>query len=448
MFGPREARAWFQADLDPNISNHVLPVNMVFMGAAARSEVVVFTLDPSQHLQTLRRDAVDATQPSGRFDQWDRDAGITQQSWPDGVTLQWPSPTMPCIGGACIDPSTVPVTHRLLLGEFFPSPFQPPQGPGLLPMGKGSVKAAAVYDHGACSREVSLQEQFDRQLTQLPALIHGADIPVHGLYTIRIASFLDHVTGDPLSLTGGYILAVRLFADVVDPAPTFDLNLAVEFRIRRLASGLIVAERTVLNAAPILFNVAAAFLEKEFNDRVATQQHQDLFPPNLDLDADGIPESHLLAGDTVCDPLAADPCTNVRIAASAIAASGAESLGLSAADRDQVALTAGERSNWSCRPVTDSYTVSGETVTVDRRRCMYFVPAKRVNAFPDSFESVFFDGTEPENPAFAIWAMLNNDGVIASIGDRRRALCNFLPVPLPGATQRSFASAFDTAVGF
>ncbi len=327
-------------------------------------------------------------------------------------------------------------------------------GPGLEPSHAGSVKAAYVYDHGFCSRQESLaalaKEQFGNVQEELADLLGASGSQIEWL---RLASYLEHDDRDPLDLHGGFFLNANVNLEA-GPA-TLGLKAVAKYRFSLEADGgLQIDPPDVLYASPLICDFdgdcfyPVVFVLNQIattaNESIGPQQHIDIFGQS------GFAQSD-------CDPrvdlASADGCANQMALASSLAYDGAAALGLTSdvADvgADAVKDTMNDPQNWSCREVTDP----SAGTTEGHNRCHFFLPGKRLNAYPDAVELVWFDGenaadweaTETGNPAFALYALasaplIQNLVAAGQFDDPRAMMCTYQPDPHNSQGHRAWVS--------
>ena len=126
-------------------------IYMLYTPSTPRTDVQLFARDPQEHFDTLHS-LVPCTFPEE--DECACSGPLHELQWQFETTL----PQLP-FGVVTSVPSSAPVDLDLMPSQFWGSAT--PSGPGAAPNGDGSVKAARLYDHGACSLNVSLVELLD-----------------------------------------------------------------------------------------------------------------------------------------------------------------------------------------------------------------------------------------------------------------------------------------------
>lgn len=437
---PGLAEAYGQSELPDSLVGEALPVRVKYRGAKARTEVDLFTLDPLHHSQLLDLAALDSLDAgSGTIFAWD-DLTRVGTNWPRSATLHWRPVTSP----------DEPIVADVGTSDFG---LTAPSGPGLAPTRRGSIKAAYVYDHGACSFEQPLDSLFQ---TRGPAGWNGfkGQVPAVAVQErwTRIASFLENQPGNPFGVEGGFRINVGWWA--LFDGPQLFVRAAAEYYVQLDDAGHVVVPNPAIQyidttglpkvVVDQFFNLELALddVAIETQQGIEAFQYVDLFGIQ---DQNGVSLGNLL-GDTGCDPAETDTaanCAKLISLAGSLTNDGWTALFAGADQAGGVGanVTITDPQSWSCRATGTQVDPQDPFHPKPVGRCFYFLPVRRLNLDPDAFEAVFFDGKEPTDPAYAFWVLLNNP--LLQAGQR---MCNYNPPSYPYAFRSWTAYAHEGPV--
>jgi len=466
-----------QDELDPLVSQTPLPEVVVSMvSESTTSEADVFAVDPTLHWLLLHTQAFAGLVTDKDGDAWNkltlRPSDSQDVTLPYAVVLPYPNSDFLFIPpGGPLPVADVHLDPTKFVGGA-PNAFA-----GLAATPKlGSVKGLRVFDHGFCSHPEELQPIYDKIQSSLwdgfvgYAQDNGAD--AERFYT-GIVTFLMRNDKDPTdALHGGFQLAGHLAAYPSWPAPDVDANAFMEAELV-LQKGHLRAE--YLTPPVVLPNVASnPWVSDEDVVNLVSGMFDEVNKTISD-EADAAQTIDVITDPTIekCDPLAVDPCEAAReqfgkdVWLASLLTQYQYGLSNNPDYADDLRKTVMNQDLWSCvmtapadpppppdcNPDVDPECIHDkpkkdpdpDAPPPDKAQyeCRFFVPAKRLNVYPDQVELVWFDSLEEsQNPAVGVFAAAHASGNKAA----EEQLCS--PRPDPTADefrQREYARDFQGA---
>jgi hypothetical protein len=290
--------------------------------------------------------------------------------------------------------------QTITLTDFFQN--HPPMAPASDPGGAGSIKAAFLYDHGACAYSLDTYDTLYDLAHQVEAwglaMMQQFDCcSTATRHYIREHAFIEHQPNAPKDARGGFLMAFSYTLDLHDPAPMLDFCYSQHWQfgltdgILSLSSGipwfsLHGPGEAIDKIDPEVQNALVNMVPEQFLAQALDQQSRDV--------TGGIP----------CVIGQADNCAIAADVLNTAIEKGGANLGLSDDDVAMLQTVAGEpaqggggptftgRHNWMCIPQDP-----------DRGVCEYVLRAKRLTVTPNTVNLVWFDGVEPKNSAYALY---------------------------------------------
>jgi hypothetical protein len=378
-------------------------VDAVFLTKNERVEVDLFSRDPSELTATF-----DGALKSMLTD---HDKWLTLTQMPGAIPKVLVLPR----GAATID-NKLPLTTKHFFGG------QTPQAPGNAPSGKGSIKAAIVYDHGQCSRNTSTKDLL-RQVSDgvwagfLEKFNKGTwGNPPQPICNGEAHAFRKHSRtlawlreDDQQALRGGFFLSLHYFIHIFSwLAADIDAFFLMKYRWK-LDKGVLAVSADI----DPWYNVEgydASSVKDQFTEALKNELPKRLGARSLDQQTVDVFKPGSLTGRVHCRPKDASPCRDATNWFALAIMGGAQRLrsegkvDLSNAEMTSLAIAANGadgngKANWRCVP-DDPDVVSDD---LDKNHCEFVARAKRLNVYPDRLELVWFDGKETSNPAYALW---------------------------------------------
>ncbi|MEJ7731094.1 MAG: hypothetical protein WKG00_18000 [Polyangiaceae bacterium] len=420
--------AWGEDDLSAALTETPLgSVDVRYLSDVNRTEAHVFAFDPKERLELLRSDSFNILKeidPS----LW-LDATEPVRALPYDVVLPYPTEGIFSGTFASLD------LERSYFFDSIPNPW----GPAAVPDGQGSVKAARVYDHGACSlqRPVSsiydvvnerLFETFGRQAEVEQDC--GIEVLRYGSHAV---TYLDHDPGDPVSARGGFMLDFHYYIDTHNIfAANIDIWFNSDFRFQLTGPGAALQDGTpvgagVLDVAPrINYFHVDGYGAQGIADRLQTGLAETL-PDTLRAVSLDEQSRNPFEGSSSCDPADDTPCVGAAGILGVGVAAGATALGLLPDESVALQLLVandGGNAHWRCVRTTPGADACDSNPPPAEHECRFVTRAKRLNVYPDAVELVWFDGKELDNPAYALWVAAHNP---ATDENARNELCAWHP---------------------
>jgi hypothetical protein len=431
-------------------------------------EVVLFARDPVE-MSRMHRGLVhdnDHANPSAVPARW-RDEWRAERI-PDARTMWYP----PQKGWDTVwdngDPNRPPqpVLARLGRHDFWGG--NTPEGPGALPDGEGSIKAAKVYDHGLCGMEMpfvtgdpnnlGLLEQIAKLVPEFIAKDLMQRSSTHKLERrwLHVAPYLDFTTHKEDAQLGGFFLNMNLqFQVIFDGGPNLTLHGAHAFQL---------FEGRLTVAGDNLYMASSGTGSEEAKDSLMRGLYRVMDRPLRPSDrprtmaeaifqeADKLQVYRADVGSYPCTERApadetvelitpGSPCytfvTQLQDDVQNAIASLSSALGLTGEESTQLVhetllgttVVGGSTvyKNIRCAAPPHAPDVRAEGV------CEYRLPAKRLLVLPDAVKLVFLDEKkEVSNPVYPIWLHALDLAATAPQGYAR--LCGSFRDQIPGTT--------------
>ncbi len=411
-------------------------VSLVSDGDAVEAEV--FTEDPSIQASRMRKVAQNALSGNDPYgDGWLEATRTSLDSCkvnlPSSVVVPYPNQDV-----LLQQPGQPPLDAQVFLdpSKFVGGSPHALDGTAAIPQGQGSVKGLRVHDHGFCSATRRLAPMYEDAQAQLwkgakeQAAGIGADAEQY--YTAAV-TILDRDVGQPSTeLRDGFQLGGRLH--IWTPDMLLDMD----------ASAFMEAELFVKEG-----HLRARYMGKPMvSDGNAEPQVVGMFDQILNRVgeiADEAQTMDLLGGDDLtklavpCVPDDPDPCAKAALALGEVVGLGVKSVELSygvTLDSERLSKSVQDPDLWSCVATEGADgKPSGES------ECRLFVPAKRINMYPDELELVWFDDLdEQDNAALAVWVAGNASGDPAALAQLCEPRRDYRTVDF---TQRMYATAYS-----
>jgi hypothetical protein len=401
-------------------------------------EVVLFARDPVE-MSRMHRGLVhdnDHANPSAVPARW-RDEWRAERI-PDARTMWYP----PQKGWDTVwdngDPNRPPqpVLARLGRHDFWGG--NTPEGPGALPDGEGSIKAAKVYDHGLCGMEMpfvtgdpnnlGLLEQIAKLVPEFIAKDLMQRSSTHKLERrwLHVAPYLDFTTHKEDAQLGGFFLNMNLqFQVIFDGGPNLTLHGAHAFQL---------FEGRLTVAGDNLYMASSGTGSEEAKDSLMRGLYRVMDRPLRPSDRPRTMAEAIFQEADKLQVYRADvgsyPCTERAPADETVEASSNGECSSLVQELDghlaqatnnlsqALGLTAEERAQLRDENMLGTRIVGGTTVYKNIRCaapphapdiraagvCEYVLPAKRLLVLPNAVKLVFIDDKkEISNPAYPIW---------------------------------------------
>ncbi|MBK7585050.1 MAG: hypothetical protein IPI67_33275 [Myxococcales bacterium] len=325
------------------------------------------------------------------------------------------------------------------LGVPHPSPFSqtPPAASDLASFnldpywfdGAGeALRGARVMDHGFCSADIAyggnsrrdgaadgglLWEIGNRLFDELSLGSALWDFISSGWNSATYVHGYMHVpayvAGGPLGVfdqRGGFFVDLSFDLD-----PSFGADIAIKTRYRyaftldsnsqlKIAKG--VKENTLADCQGIC-SVPTPDVEDHIDESFGTDVPDELNAILRSCQRVPIPQS---SGVDYFDCESVSDCAVAKFAVTALASQGGQVLGLSSAERVDVANTLNSDANWVCaKPPNDACPTSISGIAADQKICQVALKTKRLNFYPDAVELVWFDaGDRPTaSPTYGVY---------------------------------------------
>lgn len=295
-----------------------------------------------------------------------------------------------------------------------------------LPSGAGSVKGMRIYDHGACSAGALLDPIYDElqeaAWCKLKTLATDEGIDVLRWYTHAITQLDRRKGGFFTEVEDGFLMNAHFLAIIPDPMSDVDIHAKME-SVFGLKDGHLIVQAKGADVVDTECTGAGGIfcVEDSVKDEVtkAIGQLRDGIEKRAD-------ETQSVAiGDCVVE--AADPCAKARQTLALLVEDGAltlsnkgiEKFDDAAGEIEAMTKAVKDPSLWTCDkgddvldkvlhpdpcdPITEE-----DWLRVAHPTCRFFVPASRLNVYPDELELVWFDGKEVQNPAYALWVAMQS----------------------------------------
>jgi hypothetical protein len=432
-------------------------------------EVVLFARDPVEMIR-LHRGLVhdnDHANPSAVPARW-RDEWRAERI-PDARTMWYP----PQKGWDTVwdngDPNRPPqpVLARLGRHDFWGG--NTPEGPGALPDGEGSIKAAKVYDHGLCGREMP----YVTGNPNAPGLLEAVAKLVpefiarsffNGGYScaaverrwLHAAPFLDFTTPKEDAQLGGFFLNMNLqFQVVFNGGPNLVLHGAHGFQLfdgrLTVASTSLYMEGSGTGSDGAKLDLlrglyrgldrplrpsedATTMAGAVFKEADKQQAYRGDFGTTACMERAPGDESVEIAPGGECESFVQILDGNLTQAINNLGAA----LGLTAEERVQLRndTMLGSRVDGGRTVYKNIRCAAGPRSDTSQRAegvCEYRLPAKRILGLPDAVKLVFVDDRkEIANPAYPIW--LHALDLSATAPQAYEKLCGSFREQTPGSS--------------
>jgi hypothetical protein len=415
--GEGVCRSFGQDELQPALVSLTSPkVKAFYESESFYTEAHLFALDPDAHAQWVRSlPAVEMASDPYASQWWDgtRTPIYSQQvTLPYAVVLPYPNASVAFSGPA-----------ELTLG---PSKFA---GSGVLvgkaaqPGGDGSVQALRMYDHGNCSVEQPLGSILNPINDGFWSNFSKAAYDnILGLETMRYYSNLTP------TLEHAYVTEPRdgFFLDLHYQVPALSSDIFASVQYHFVTQDGHVRLRTAPGTKQVTVTNDILNLEADVSDGLETVVSS--FAEAIDAQQTQMVLPEFMSR---CEPAMVDPCADVAEVLAEAVAQGAIAMNTShpgsfTPEEILEMRNAVRRRNdhgvltqWSCHapePVLEDTAASPV--------CKFFVPAKRLNVYPDSLELVWFDDKETSNPAYALYVATHSPLAGSGATDK---LCAFKP---------------------
>lgn len=466
-----DSHARNESEMQPLVSQTPLPEIVVsYVSDGMTTEADVFALDPTILSMMLRNQAFTGVVYDPYGGDWEkmtrRPSDSQNVSLPFAVVVPYPNQDVLFLP----PPGSPPLDAQVILGitKFAGNPPNALAGLAADP-GLGSVKALRVYDHGFCSHPEDLQPIYKTISENIwdgfEDYAHSEGADAKRFYT-AIVTMLDHENKAPSNdLHGGFQLSGHLAAYPDWPAPDIDASAFMEAELV-LDNGHLRAEYV---QKPFVIPDVAANPWISDDDVIALVSGMfDEVKDSIGEKADAAQTINVLGGSeaNLCDPGVDDPCHDARLTFGGLVKQAAAWMGFTyqiSVDPDQLQKAVMKEDLWSCvltapgsgpqddcDPDVDPQCIHDkpntkpdpeDPVIPPRYECRFFVPAKRLNVYPDQVELVWFDElTESTNPAVGLFAAAYASGNKKALED----LC----APRPDNTsvdfrQREYARDFS-----
>lgn len=405
-----------------------------------RNELALFTLDPSLHALLMRNVAAFAVvgaDPNGLgwIDVTRTPTDGSNVNLPYSVTVPYPNDGILFLP----PPGTPPLSASVTLGvtKFAGNPPNQLVGPAAAPGARGSVKGLRLYDHGACSREVALAPIYEAIQEQAWERYRDAVNDQGGdaeRFYMALMTILDRKSGAPTNeLHDGFQLGGHLYAHNPTFVPDAEATAYMEVELM-VKDGHVRAEYVgdpLIDAVvfgPVSDDIFGDIVKSSLEEiRVGVGQSADALQT-----IDVLGDNPLFDKAKQCDPEKVNPCQAAAEMLGFVIEDGAKPAGQQYGvelDVNQLTSLVKKPEAWSCVAEKDG----------GKAECRFFVPAKRLNVYPDDLELVWFDGVEMDNPAFAIWVATQAPYAPAGSADM---LCGFSQDSNVIFSQREYASSF------
>lgn len=411
---------FIEDDLAPQLTTTDLQKVMVqYWSDSQSAETHVFARDPAELAASARAEATFELFGDDAGYGWDPFIAIPSLSNDVSVPYDLVVP-YPNIDTFSFIPGTPPLPAEVYLAA---SKFSGPV-PHTLALPNPAVRGARMYDHGKCSASASLDDMYDEMQDgawcELKRLARQEDVDVLRWYTHVITQLDRPENGIFIQVEDGFLMNAHFLVIVPDPGSDVDVHAKMESVFSLKDGHLVVAPKGTDTVLTHCTGAGGIFCPDEdvFNgisDAIGSLRD------GIEKTADR--QQSVAIGP--CNPDLADPCLQARKNLTLLVEDGAatlegqklEAFGQSEIDAMQDAVN--NPSLWTCdtgQDVIDKLLEGNECnpVTEDdlerlaNPTCRLFLPASRLNVYPDEVELVWFDGKEVKNPAYALWVALQS----------------------------------------